>query len=280
MKLELQKEYKRTDLHEIFGGQRQGGISTPKDNKVILLFSGSSGEQYGYEDGWVNSDEYLYTGEGQVGDMDWIKGNKAIRDHQINDKDIFLFEISKKAHVIYLGNFEQIGFDWIKSKDKEGTPRNAIQFRLLRKSASAKLKENKTSKGDYQKPNTTERQGLVTSRVGQGGYRRALLKKYHNKCAVLNCGPAEILIASHILPWRESDDAQRLDPDNGILLSPSLDALFDRMLISFDKSGKIVLSSLVDSEFFKTLGVSGTETLSITPKMEPYLKWHRERLRH
>ena len=59
MKLELQKEYKRTDLHEIFGGQRQGGISTPKDNKVILLFSGSSGEQYGYEDGWVNSDEYL-----------------------------------------------------------------------------------------------------------------------------------------------------------------------------------------------------------------------------
>ncbi len=48
------QEYRRRDLHDQLGGQRQGGISTPADQSIILLFTGNSGEQYGYSDGWTN----------------------------------------------------------------------------------------------------------------------------------------------------------------------------------------------------------------------------------
>ena len=74
--------YRRRDIHENFGGQRQGGISTPSVQPVILLFSGESGENYGYRDGIQADGTFWYTGEGQVGDMQWVRGNRAIRDHE------------------------------------------------------------------------------------------------------------------------------------------------------------------------------------------------------
>jgi 5-methylcytosine-specific restriction protein A len=57
--------YRRRDLHDRFGGQRQGGISTPTKHNVILLFTSEAGEQHGYSDGWSGDAVFLYTGEGQ-----------------------------------------------------------------------------------------------------------------------------------------------------------------------------------------------------------------------
>jgi 5-methylcytosine-specific restriction enzyme A len=85
--------YRRRDLHERFGGQRQGGISTPKYHPLIFLFTGESGEQYGYHDGWELDGTFRYVGEGQVGDMRFVAGNKAIRNHAETGKDLHLFEI-------------------------------------------------------------------------------------------------------------------------------------------------------------------------------------------
>ena len=72
---------RRNDIHDPYGGQRQGGISTPKDQPFVFLFTGESGEQYGYRDGWDVNGVFLYTGEGQVGDMEFRVGNRAVRDH-------------------------------------------------------------------------------------------------------------------------------------------------------------------------------------------------------
>lgn len=77
MNFEVGKEYKRTDIHDAYGGQRQGGISTPADHDLIFLFSSSSGEEYGYIDGW-QGDIFHYSGEGQKGDMEFTRGNRAI----------------------------------------------------------------------------------------------------------------------------------------------------------------------------------------------------------
>lgn len=55
--------YRRTVIHDQFGGQRQGGISTPAGEPVILLFTGSSGPQHSYDDGWVDG-VFCYFGEG------------------------------------------------------------------------------------------------------------------------------------------------------------------------------------------------------------------------
>jgi hypothetical protein len=65
----LGQTYVRRDLQRHFGGQAQAGISTPTNQPFILLFTGEQGEQYGYRDGWTKDGVFLYTSEGQVGDM-------------------------------------------------------------------------------------------------------------------------------------------------------------------------------------------------------------------
>jgi 5-methylcytosine-specific restriction protein A len=80
------------DIHDIYGGQRQGGISTPKAAPLIFLFTGETGDQYGYQDGPRDDGIFAYTGEGQVGDIEFVRGNLAIRDHIKNGRDLLLFE--------------------------------------------------------------------------------------------------------------------------------------------------------------------------------------------
>ncbi len=84
------------------------------------------------------------------------------------------------------------------------------------------------------------------------------------------------MVASHIVPWAEATDNERLDVHNGILLSPTYDALFDRHLISFEDSGKIILSDSIENEAFKRIGVSGNEIIrSFNPDNKIYLDKHR-----
>ena len=95
---------------------------------------------------------------------------------------------------------------------------------------------------NFKKPNKTERKGLITSRVGQGYYRQQIIEKWGGRCPITGINIQSILIASHIVPWSESSDHERLDVENGILLSPSYDALFDKHLISFQDDGHIIIS--------------------------------------
>ena len=119
-------------LHAPFGGQRQGGISTPNGAPVIFLFTGESGEQYGYHDGWVREGVFRYTGEGQVGDMQFVRGNEAIRTHAEKGKDLLLFEALGKAKGYrYLGNFGCSSWEIRKGKDRLGSTRNVIVFHLV-----------------------------------------------------------------------------------------------------------------------------------------------------
>ena len=71
--------YKRSKIHDEFGGNRQGGISPSAKVPYIFIFSGKSGAQYGYRDGWDNKNIFSYTGEGQVGDMKFTNGNLKSR---------------------------------------------------------------------------------------------------------------------------------------------------------------------------------------------------------
>ena len=120
---------------------------------------------------------------------------------------------------------------------------------------------------------------LTTSRIGQGEFRQKILKRWNYKCAVSGSSVIEILIASHIVPWREATDIERLDVDNGLLLSPIYDALFDKNLISFNDDGSIILSKKLNFTDFTKLGISGTETiLNLNIGNKSYLKRHREKL--
>lgn len=132
-------------------------------------------------------------------------------------------------------------------------------------------------KGEQKKPNYTERRGLVTSRVGQGWYRQEILRKWGNKCSITGCSLTEILISSHIKGWSECNEDERLDPDNGILLSPDIDSLFDKHLISFEDDGSILISDKVSKEDLDILGISKSIKLKVDEGMKKYLNHHRNR---
>jgi 5-methylcytosine-specific restriction protein A len=124
--------YYRKDLLDTFGGQLQRGIWTPKEFSAVLLFSGKSGEEFGYEDGWTPSGVFQYTGEGQVGDMVFEGGNCAIRDHRKAGRDLLLFEdLGKGKGVRYVGLFDCASWRVVDGRDRTGAPRKIIIFDLV-----------------------------------------------------------------------------------------------------------------------------------------------------
>lgn len=120
--------YRRRDIHAKYGGQRQGGISTPARVPFVFIFTGETGEQYGYRDDWTSAGTYLYTGEGQLGDMRFISGNRAIRDQKKNRKQLLLFKQIKKGHVEFVGEMQYAGDQIRRGPDKNGREREVIVF--------------------------------------------------------------------------------------------------------------------------------------------------------
>jgi 5-methylcytosine-specific restriction enzyme A len=103
-------EYRRAALHAAYGGQAQGGISTARNHDIILLFTGGQGKAHGNSDYWLDDDTFIYTGEGQRGDMEFLRGNAAIRDHGAAGRELHLFEYTRKGYVRYVG--EMVNIDW------------------------------------------------------------------------------------------------------------------------------------------------------------------------
>ena len=263
--------YKRTLIHDEFGGNRQGGISPSAKVPYIFIFTGKSGAQYGYQDWWDNDNIFTYTGEGQVGDMQFIRGNLALKEHLNIGKRVFLFEIEGGGLVKFISEMEFYDADYFETPDINGTNRIGIKFFLKRKGVSIPVKPDQFTllplNQDPHKilelnlPTITERSGLVTSRVGQGAYRKRLIHRWEYKCAVTNFNKLDILIASHIVPWSKTTDHERLDVNNGLLLSPTYDALFDKHLITFDNKGKIQLSDKIENSAYQKIGVTGREQI-------------------
>ncbi|MDW3205553.1 MAG: HNH endonuclease signature motif containing protein [Alphaproteobacteria bacterium] len=122
---------RRADIHALFRGQQQGGIATPAKHPVIFAFTGSSGAQHGYADGWTDHGVFRYFGEGQEGNMRWKGGNKAIRDHVPDGKDLLLFETLGGGQVRCMGQFVAAGHEWVEAPDRRNAPRQAIVFNLV-----------------------------------------------------------------------------------------------------------------------------------------------------
>lgn len=281
--------YKRTDIQDRYGGNRQGGIANCASYPYIFIFSGDAGHQHGYKDQWENEDVFSYTGEGQLNDMSFVRGNLALRDHIKNGKRVFLFVYVAKGFVRFESELELIDIDYFEGTDREGNTRTALKFFFKRvgkqlnysteQYQTALLAAEEPLLYNYSPPSETERKGLVTSRVGQGAYRKSILHRWKFKCAVTNYEKKEILIASHIVPWKDATNDERLDVDNGILLSPTYDALFDQRLISFGNNGKIILSDSLQQSKYALIGITGKEQIrSLSSGNIPYLERHRDLL--
>ena len=280
--------YKRSIIHDRFGGTRQGGIAPSAQFPYIFIFSGSQGKAHGYEDAWDNSQVYTYTGEGQVGDMQFIKGNLALRDHLATGKRVFLFEYVQKAYVRFVTELEIFDFGYFEALDSGKNLRQAIRFFFKRPEETLpkayQLFEQQTYAADelsiYRVPEFTEQVSLGKSRIGQDAFRKRIIHRWEYKCAVTGFDKPDILIASHIHPWKHASDHERLDVNNGILLSPTYDALFDNHLISFENTGKIILSDTIEFEAYNKIGVTGKEAIkAFHTENLYYIEKHRSNLR-
>lgn len=124
----------------------------------------------------------------------------------------------------------------------------------------------------------TEKEAVVKVRIQQGRFREALRKLWNDRCAISDTENSKLLLASHIKPWSRCNDIEKLDPNNGLLLSPLLDRLFDQGLITFNEKGSVLYSfELLGSDRNK-LGLNADLKLrkEMTKETEMYMKYHRE----
>lgn len=130
---------------------------------------------------------------------------------------------------------------------------------------------------DTTKSLISEKFALTKIRVGQGSYRKNLIKKYHGQCIVTGISQENLLIASHIKPWAVCAINERTDVENGLLLSANIDRLFDSGLITFDNKGKMLVSSYISNNNAKLLCIDREITVDLKPSntLIDYLKYHR-----
>jgi hypothetical protein len=124
----------------------------------------------------------------------------------------------------------------------------------------------------------TEKTVLEKARIGQGRFRADLLNLWHGHCAVTEVSSPELLRASHIKSWRDSNNRERLDAFNGLLLVVHLDALFDRALISFENSGEMLVSKHLAAHERTVFGLAApARKLLLNVSHLRYMQHHRER---
>ena len=123
----------------------------------------------------------------------------------------------------------------------------------------------------------TEREAFFKERIGQSLLKEKLLKEKRN-CELCGINKKELLIASHIKPWSESNDVERLDINNVLLLCPTHDKLFDKGYISFKNDGKIIISDELDEINRTFSNVNSEMKITIKEEQKKYLEYHRKEI--
>lgn len=117
----------------------------------------------------------------------------------------------------------------------------------------------------------------LTPRIGKSLFKKALLS-VEKKCRLCGVSDERFLVASHIKPWSQSNNPERLDVNNGLLLCPNHDSLFDKGHISFDDNGTILISDRLDEATKVFLNINKNMKIRMNEGQREYMKWHRENI--
>ena len=273
---------RRDDIHGRFGGQERGGISTPSGSEFVILFTGEAGKQHGYHDFWDDGGLFHYYGEGQKGDMEDVRGNRAIREHLSNNKRLLLFQsLGRGRPYRFLGEFRfDHAYEQSDVPDTMGIARKAIVFRLRPIDvAFDPFQGSITDKGDQGIDlSATASLRLTEVRSKQSLFKRRLLT-VEKQCRLTGIEDLRFLRASHIKPWSKcASGDERVDGSNGLLLSPHADFLFDRGWITFEDNGALVTSSHLPGEVLDHIGLDlgqGRNCGTFQVGQRSYLEYHR-----
>ena len=273
---------RRDDIHSRFRGQERGGIATPTDSEFVFLFTGEAGKQHGYHDFWDDHGRFHYFGEGQIGDMKDLRGNRAIRSHLSKGKRLLMFQMMGHGQPYrFLGEFRfDHAYEQLDVPDREGTLRKAIVFRLVPVEATFDPFLNQISDQNAPKIDigSTASLQLVEVRSKQSLFKRRLLH-IEKQCRMTGIADLRFLRASHIKPWAKcANGDERVDGSNGLLLSPHADFLFDRGWITFEDNGALLRSKELPQGVVERIGLDlthGRDCGSFFDQQKKYLEFHR-----
>jgi len=266
--LELGSTYDRPTLAALWGYKAHQalsrGVVTPVNSNKIILFvtkeKQSSLPQY--SDYII--DEFLYWEAEEKG----RSTQRIINAASVNDEIHLFYRNKHHQYFKYLGLV-----DFIQALDSKRSSEFLFEIIGKREVLSSAVPEPIFSTNI--KP--TQATSLRLSRKGQGKYRTNLVDLWDG-CSVTGINTQELLQASHIKPWKDSDDAERLDPYNGLLLSPLYDKLFDKGFITFNDDGSMVISKSIN----KVIGLlklnPDTKLLKVYNSNKEYLNYHRDKI--
>lgn len=175
--------------------------------------------------------------------------------------------------------------DWLKDlkdltcKVSDRAPREWNDFVLngLNNSIVNQIYEEIEVREEVYESYNNEVERKIKVRVTQGKFRDSLLKR-DKKCVICGLDIESILVASHIKPWSQSNDYEKQDENNGLLLCANHDALFDKGYISFDSNGSIIISSKIDKENYDKLSISTNLRIKNSKKQSKYMDYHRKNI--
>jgi hypothetical protein len=123
----------------------------------------------------------------------------------------------------------------------------------------------------------TDRLAIIRARSGQGLFKQRV-SKIETRCRITGVENFVHLVASHCKPWRDSSNAERLNGENGLLLTPSIDHLFDRGFIGFEDNGTLIISPVAHGPSLRRMGIETEKVVTVggfTSGQKQFLDFHR-----
>lgn len=271
--LEFGQAYERPFLAKLWGYQSfhalSKGVVTPAGTKVIIFFVTKEKQEAltQYND-YIDGDMLFWEGEEKH------SSDKRVIEAGKNMDEIHLFY--REVHhtpFIYFGKISMTDYQL-----RENTPSEFV-FRIEALSSEIDaFKEVREHAAEYKTLAVTEQEQIIVSRLGQGNFRRNVIRLW-GSCSVTGLQTVSLLRASHIKPWKNSDNNERLTPYNGLLLIPDYDFLFDRGYISFKNSGNVVVSQRLSPFARKVFDVrEDLQLRKVFPESREYLEFHRSQV--
>jgi len=157
---------------------------------------------------------------------------------------------------------------------------NGLASKILQPEATLDEWEQRVERMIHDTPTLqeTDKQSLIQARRGQGIFR-ANVQRIESQCRITKVNRPEHLIASHCQPWRDSTNDERLDGENGLLLTPTIDHLFDKGFISFEGNGRLIISPVAHRLSLIKMGIDVDHSVNVgvfSEGQRRFLDYHQE----
>jgi putative restriction endonuclease len=268
--IKIGESYERPFLAKLWGYQSfhalSKGVITPAGtNHIIFFVTKDKQEALTQYNDYLDGNMLFWEGEEKH------SSDKRVVEAGKNGDEIHLFyrEIHHTLFV-YFGRISLTDYQL-----RENAPSEFV-FRIEALSVDMDaFREVREHAAEYKTLAITEQEQIVVSRLGQGNFRRNVIRLW-GSCSVTGLQNVGLLRASHIKPWKSSSNPERLNPFNGLLLIPDYDFLFDRGYISFRSNGSVLVSERLSLFARKVFDVKDDLHLrKIFPENNEYLEFHR-----